>query len=388
MRPLFSDNNGIGKHFRDELEHHKVNPPARVWEKVAAHQKHSLFRRKLKRGLGLLLMLTGLSITVWLVIKQEKTNEKFNEFHVQSLADKVESLVPIFSSNESKVSDISLKQSSGQRVKLFEIIRTQKIFVDQNYLPIIKENHDINFIVFTRPNYFPVLNDGDFINNSIQNNPEFTQEIRNSIMPLKGWYAGVTANVYASYLLDKASMDNPAFHYDLHVGKSLGIQGGYNFSNSFGCQAGLNVYASAGQDYFYKPYSTARTFYEHRNLNLKYIQAPFELKYMMTKMSVSGKTQSLNLTGGVQVAYLTTSSLTINDEKVGMPMQIKRNDVALLAGFDFNFYSLHNNFTSIGIQTSLGKNILKNSVKNEWQEFNEPHNFTIGVHAAYNFSLN
>lgn len=384
MQPPYSDKENLEKIFRRELEHHQVTPSSKVWNRIAESQKHSSIKNRFIRFSIVTVLVFGLGMLGHMVIKQDHLNHQLNiSFSNQLHQQKIE--LPVIESPKSDAKNfLQFVQKKNRNIAADTL---QKLFAIVNYQFNERENNSEN-ISHAEINQLPALNHfPDFKNNELLNNPELIKQIRNQFIDLKGWYAGVDLKTYASYLLDNDALNNQAFRYDLHPGFSTGLNIGYHFSNSFAVQSGLNVFASEGQDYFFIPYTAARTNFQHREIDLHYVQVPVECKYMISKLNAHRNAEVLNLNAGLQLSHLTSSTFKINGDVDDISGAFKKNDLAVTGGFDYDIYLNNKSFITFGLAAAYGGNLFSKNYSDNLDEFSAPHNFIFGINAAYNFMM-
>ena len=378
MPQQFSDNN-MDKLFRRQLEHHKVAPSGKVWQQLSVNLHKRNSRLLIFKNSGLLLGVICVLFIGHKILDQEKVNRRLNKEAIKHhVAEISKSALP--KNSTINPTDVSLKIHHPvleNKTTLNSIAQVQPVMITN------QKNSSLQKIYISQ---IPASTIG-LLNYSIHNNQQQTKNVRNSFMNLKGWYVGVAASTYVSYLLDDAAMNNQAFRYDLHPGFSIGLNAGYNFNSSFGLAFGVNPYATAGQDYFFMPSTTTRTNFQHREIDLRYVQFPVSVKYKVCMLNGKGNAQCLNFNVGLMPSILSHQSYTINNDPSSIQNAFRKADAAFIAGFNYDLYNANKNFISIGMNTSFGSNILNKPNKFIPDEFVSAHNFNAGITAAYNFSL-
>ncbi|MGB3074575.1 MAG: hypothetical protein WBB36_04610, partial [Chitinophagales bacterium] len=94
----------------------------------------------------------------------------------------------------------------------------------------------------------------------------------------------------------------------------------------------------------------------------------------------------VNYSLGVQYGRMITYSVDESKERASNQNLFRKNEYAVVAALDYDFISRKAAFFTIGLRTSIGSNLFVKDTP-EYLEFDDPHNFLLGVHAAVNFSL-
>lgn len=218
----------------------------------------------------------------------------------------------------------------------------------------------------------------------ISKNPDFY------IANAAGFYIGFGETFNTTLIVDRKAFSDKNLKFSPTFGTALMVHGGYNFNNKWGMEGAWVIHSQEGQRYKYLPVNNRTTSleYNQKHVSFNYMQFPILMRHKV--QGWSGVTETpifVNYSLGVQYGRLITYSIDESKEKVSQQNLFRKNEYALVAGVDYDFLSRKAAFYTLGIRTSLGSDIFVKDTP-EYLEFEDPHNFLIGIHGAVSFSLN
>jgi len=218
---------------------------------------------------------------------------------------------------------------------------------------------------------------------------------------IRGFYAGANTSITNVWILDRVALHETNFNYSITSGYTYGLQGGYNFSDNFGLEAGLTINARDGQNYTLNINNVTP---ENKSVVLNYTEIPIIAKFKIPQIaSFTGMPLVLNINVGASYGYLRYARTFEDGDRTGSRDQYPNNQLNVLAGFNYDIYTHHPYSFSFGFMAEYGVNTVDNggsqnsataaalplSQYANGSDFNMPHNLTLGLTVAvnYNFSL-
>lgn len=208
---------------------------------------------------------------------------------------------------------------------------------------------------------------------------------------LKGFYIGAQTGVDGNFMTKNGQYKNPILGQDIHYSPNASYQTGmvlgYNFTNHFGIESGVN-YMHKIQQYKSYNYDAIR----NGTTKLTYIEVPLDVKYKFNQMmSKSHRVSSINIFGGIQYAYLARANVAmqINNARMKNPTQydgreyLPIHNLGLNVGVDYDLFVSKNLYWTIGVDGSVTGDIQSFPVWNK--NITSSPSMTIGVHTSIRF---
>ncbi len=415
--PLSSDRHIVDEQFSRKLRHFKAQPSGRVWNRLSGSlQLERHVNPAARRGLLFaLLLLLGFG-TYWLTSTlQPGNNDKAGKqlkvtkgaLPEKSLSSK-HTLAAATIQQDKNVADLgSGTVNLPLHSEAFSFTNDPDNLTDESYgmqtasFPALSNDSQVpfgwqaeneqmeplhlQFAEISRPSavFAKGINDNQQVYPAAAKNPDFY------IADAKGFYAGFGQTFNTTFIADSKAYHDENLRFSPTFGIALMIQGGYNFNNKWGLEGAWIIHSQEGQRYKYLPTNNRTTSLEYiqKHISFNYMQFPLLFRHKL--QGWSGITESpffVNYSLGVQYGRLVSYSVDESKERVSNQQLFRKNEYALVAALDYDFISRKSSFVTVGIRTSIGSNLfVKDTPEN--LEFDDPHNFLLGVHAAINFSL-
>jgi hypothetical protein len=441
--PLSSDKHIVDDQFKKQLHHYKVQPSAKVWNRLsdALHfeqRKNATGKRLL---LVLLLLLAG-SGGVWmsskiqpkgdaLIVSNRSADESENvqknpvSESTTTLEVQQENSKPVRNYIENDI--ISVESSTSDLITAEENKQKVKEVIENEAVPIVVINDAEQFSPVNLNASSPKYVSEFLVENSMQVPIAWTDEafdvapltlsapsgltassqvispkkVKHSPSPVvnknskyyladaSGLYIGFGENFNSTHIIDKRAFHDENLKYTPTFGTAFMLHGGYNMNNKWGLEVAWVIHSQEGQRYKYLPTDNRTTSleYNQKHVSFNYMQFP-----VMARCKVqgwSGITETpifVNYSVGFQYGRLLSYSVDETKERVSEQNLFRKNEYALVAGVDYDFLSRKAAFYTVGLRASYGSDLFVKDVP-EYLEFDRPHNVVIGIHGAVNFSL-
>lgn len=226
---------------------------------------------------------------------------------------------------------------------------------------------------------------------SRSNHQEEEVNIINNFYNLRGFYIGAQTGVEGNFMTKNGQYQNPILGQDIRYTPNLSYQSGmvfgYNLTNHFGLESGVNYMHKIQQFESYN-YDAIR----NGTMKLTYIEVPLDVKYKFNQMmSKSHRVSSINIFGGMQYAYLARANVAmqINNARMKNPTQydgreyLPIHNLGLNVGIDYDLFVSKNLYWTIGLDGSVTGDIHSFPVWNK--NVTSSPSMTIGVHTSIRF---
>ncbi|MEO5675050.1 MAG: outer membrane beta-barrel protein [Chitinophagales bacterium] len=390
--PLYSDHNIIDGQFR-RLRNYSVKPSSRIWWRIASSlnvQKIKVFSKR-TLFIAVLVLLTGTSAGLFETLHFSKSTVNIKS---ETVNDETKTMVlkgndfAVDNSKDEEIGDASSGVPPSGSTRDSEISTALRIADANNSVHALNSDNifqeELNPL-FPRRDYIEA---DEFIATAAFRSPEYRSDLSLK-PPAKYYYLGGVANLNSTWLIDSKSIKSDNLKYESTFGISYGIQGGYNFSSHWGLQVAWLVNSWEGQRYKNLDVygRTTDLAYNQKSIALTYTQFPVVVQYKIPMYSrLLNIPVTLNLSFGGQFGQLL--AFRIDDSKEGLQSNqlFRKSEFASVIGFDYDFFSKKPIFYSLGLRGTYSRSIFKSDAPNYF-EFEEPHNFLIGLHGAVNFNL-
>jgi len=191
--------------------------------------------------------------------------------------------------------------------------------------------------------------------------PENEIEFKREPYNLKGVYIGPEFGTSLVLNSGKRQNSNPKMGNQIHYSPGLAAQAGlvlgYNFNNRVGIETRIS-YANQTQKFESIKYDAKST----GKINLTYIEVPLNVNYKFNQLSKkSNRVSSINLTGGLQYAYLAQAKLMMTSKlsKKGANItqdahnDISNHQIGANIGVDYDLFIAKNLYWTVGIDGIL-----------------------------------
>ena len=208
---------------------------------------------------------------------------------------------------------------------------------------------------------------------------------------LRGFYMGAQTGVEGNFMTKNGQYENPILgqniHYTPNISYQSGMVFGYNITNHFGIESGLNYIHKIQQFESYN-YDAIRK----GKMNLTYIEVPLDFKYKFNQiMSKSHRMSSINIFGGIQYAYLARANVAmqISNARMKNPTNydgrayLPNHNLGLNIGVDYDLFVSKNLYWTIGVDGSVTGDVKSFPVWNK--NVTSSPSMTIGVHTSIRF---
>ncbi|MGB3076616.1 MAG: outer membrane beta-barrel protein, partial [Chitinophagales bacterium] len=413
--PLSSDRHIIDEQFSKKLRQHKSHPSGKVWNHLTddlhlAARRNQNGRRFLLVALLLLLGSGGVLINSnihpgKIVSSKLIPQHSANDFFITSGTSKV---IPFEKAVESNSEKASERNTSSNDQEMPLVTATAKDEIDfyaevesdwkESVTRLIGGPSLVPFEWYAGNGYVAPLaiNDAFDIDGqlafartnelrqhaypSISNDPDFY------IADAAGLYFGFGQTFNSTFIVDGKSFHDDNLRFTPTFGMAIMVQSGYNFNNKWGVEGAWVIHSQEGQRYKYLPEDNRTTSleYNQKHVSFNYMQFPVLMRYKV--QGWSGITETpffVNYSLGVQYGRMITYSVDESKERVSNQNLFRKNEYAVVAALDYDFISRKAAFFTIGLRTSIGSNLFVKDTP-EYLEFDDPHNFLLGVHAAVN----
>jgi Outer membrane protein beta-barrel domain len=223
------------------------------------------------------------------------------------------------------------------------------------------------------------------------NHEEEEVNIIKNFYNLKGFYIGAQTGVDGNFMAKNGQYKNPILGQDIHYSPNASYQAGmvlgYNLTNHFGIESGVNYMHKIQQFKSYN-YDAIRS----GTMKLTYIEVPLDVKYKINQvMAKSHRVSSINIFGGIQYAYLARANVAmqINNARMKNPTQydgreyLPIHNLGLNIGVDYDLFVSKNLYWTIGVDGSVTGDIRSFPVWNK--NTTSSPSMTIGVHTSIRF---
>ena len=203
---------------------------------------------------------------------------------------------------------------------------------------------------------------------------------------LKGIYLGPEMGTSASFATNNYKMSNPVLGikigYHPSIATKIGLVIGYNINNKIALETRISYLFGTHRFDSYKYDAKASG-----NLKLSYIEIPLNIKYKFNQLSKkSHLVRSVNISAGLQYAYLTTAKLSLPTKvsKQGSnPVSnahdyISNHQLGINAGVDYDLFVSKNIYWTIGLDGSVMGDMANKNVTTS-------PNIAIGIHTGIRF---
>ncbi len=391
--PLYSDHNIIDGQFKRGLHDYSVKPSSRIWWRIASSLNAQSIKFFSKRTLFIaaLILLTGTSAGLFETLHFSKSS-----VNIKSAIVEDETKTRVFKGNDFAGDKLKDEESRDARGDAPASGSTTDSEIN-TALRIADANNSVNALnsdnifqeelnpLFPRRNFIEA---DEFIATAANRIPERRSDLSLK-PPVKYFYLGGVANLNSTWLVDSKSIKSDNLKYESTFGISYGIQGGYIFSRHWGLQVAWHVNSWEGQRYKNLDVygRTTDLAYNQKSIALTYTQFPVVVQYKIPMYSrLLNIPVTFNLSFGGQFGQLLAYRIDDSKEELQSNQLFRKSEFASVIGFDYDFFSKKPVFYSLGLRGSYSSSIFKSDAPNYF-EFEEPHNFLIGLHGAVNFSL-
>lgn len=415
--PLSSDRHIIDEQFSKKLRHYKAQPSGRVWNRLTGNlhlqrKGNATTQRMLLMALLILLGFGSFWITDSLQPGKNASGNKPTNEPALSLPEKSDTFSPASvvtaESKKKNLADataghykaylpknelLNLNETDnstgtaeeGQAAEIYSVNTDSRMLFGWQ-----SENAEIEPL-----RLHPALVTGPACaieKRAFDDRQPYPAGARNPdfyIADVAGLYFGFGQTFNSTFIVDAKAYHDENLRFAPTFGIALMLQSGYNFNNRWGIEGAWIIHSQEGQRYKYLPTNNRTTSLEYiqKHVSFNYMQFPLLVRYKL--QGWSGITESpffVNYSLGVQYGRLLSYSVDESKERVSNQNLFGKNEYALVAALDYDFISRKSTFVTVGLRTSLGSNLfVKDTPEN--LEFDDPHNFLLGVHAAVNFSL-
>ncbi|MBA3648210.1 MAG: hypothetical protein H0W62_06610 [Chitinophagales bacterium] len=430
--PLSSDRHIIDEKFREALAEHKVYPVGKIWTRLYSNINEQKKNKITIRRIAFVAVLVFISASgVWTAI-----NEKGKTVSVTE----ARSILSIPGNNSEDVKSLTLKTAHNTIGSLLSLSKKQpgtfkkdkdpvilsaSLSVDKAVPSLVNSSTVSSFPTIDVPGSVGSRNENaiytDATISDIMATPFFDETQQVAVMPfknvaltvkrrlsdlsiyrfssvekpvheeqwqpdLKGWYGGFGAALNNTWILDHSAILSNNFTYRATIGTAYSVIAGYNFSNKFGLATAWIILSTQGQKYKYQKINIRTVGDDQKSFSFKYMQVPVVAKFKVPHWShINQAPVVVNYSIGVQYGRLLSSDINMSQSQ-GEDNIFRKNEYAIVAGIEYDFISKRSTFFSLGAHASYGS-IIYNKAAIPDLGFARPHNMTIGLHAAYNFSL-
>ncbi len=417
--PLSSDKHIIDEKFNNELRNHKSQPAGKVWTRIYSELNDTEIKKSASTRLFLMilfLMMGSGGVALKSFLADRSNNNQYDsvpaiviekvepENNVETLLSdnvKLEINTPplqIHKVERGNKEDHEKMKSATWLIKdapqaLAPIDNKEIFLVENSQIPMGWSEEVIDLDQLYSSPYqinfgLPAVNKTRKVKNhlplpKISGNPAYY------IADATGFYYGFGTTFNNTWILDQEAVKNKNLKYKPTFGFGLLVQGGYNFNNKWGMEMAWVLNSTEGQRYNFIPSNNRTTSleYNQKHISLEYMQVPVLMRYKV--QGYSGIVQApffVNYSLGLQYGRMISYSVDETKEKVSDNLFFRKNEYALVAGFDYDFLTRKSSFLTIGLRTSVGSNLFIKGAPEDL-EFDSPHNVLIGVHGAINFSM-
>ena len=390
--PLYSDRHIVDDEFRQALHDFSVKPSSGMWHRISGSLNFP-GRRSARRIFFIVgLMLIGTSAGVYESIHhsgvKRSTSEPIESEDVKVLA----SSVVTYPSRDNYSPHSACTMPCDEKVKPVVESREPETYVmvqnDQEIYASLEQNEDrkresdrLKSIAFK--NY--QFEEKNLHSKNIKSEPAsfIKQPLANCM------YVGITASLNNTWLLDEEAISSIHLKYQGTFGGSFGIQSGYHFNDHWGIQAAWLVNSWEGQRYKnIDVYGrTTSLDYTQKSISLNYMHIPVLMQYQIPRYSeLLHIPINLNFSLGAQYGRLLSYRIDEIKGEMNNSKIFNRNEIAVVAGADWDFITSDKVFYTLGVRTSLGTSVFNDEMPNYF-ELSNPHNFLIGIHGAVNFYI-
>ncbi len=411
MPPLFNTQD-FDDRFRENLDGRRVNPPARVWSRIARELDKKPFYKRFSFWAAAcsLCLLFSMGTFYFIHHHNDLEHKTINSIPARYSADETPGIRPGSGNPDMSRSSATNKNSgpaASNQVGSYNAPQSTtpaglQAFADQpGTAPVelsVWSIHSGVSLLFpqavaggpSRP--YPI---GKAVVAVI---PEATPPPFRVPAPLslKGFFVGTQLQVTNIWLYDKlsaAGLSNVQYIPDF--GLSFGFSAGYNFSNHFGLQTDILVQRAAGQDYVYRESfmrttTPAAASLVHKNFSLDYFSTPVYLSFKMGRRSaITRQPVAYSLLAGLQYSRLKSASESEEDVMQRADYLFKKNDLGIAAGLDYSLFTKSKTSFDIGLRASYGLTQVWDPTSDytKYEQLANPHNLSFGIRTGINFSL-
>ena len=415
--PLSSDRHIIDEQFSKKLRHFKAQPSGRVWNRLSGNlhlqrRGNTTTQRMLLLAMLILFGFGSFWITESLQPGKNTSGKKPSNESAVTLSEKSDASSPAsVITAETKRTDFTPATAGHYKAYLpeddlrylNETDNTTGTTEEWQAADIYADNADSRVLFGWQPENAeikPLKLDPAQVTSpasaiesrAFTDHRSYPSGVRNPdfyIADAAGFYLGFGQTFNSTFIVDAKAYHDENLRFAPTFGIALMLQSGYNFNNKWGIEGAWIIHSQEGQRYKYLPTNNRTTSLEYiqKHISFNYMQFPLLVRYKL--QGWSGITESpffVNYSLGVQYGRLLSYSVDESKERVSNQNLFRKNEYALVAALDYDFISRKSSFVTVGIRTSLGSNLfVKDTPEN--LEFDDPHNFLLGVHAAVNFSL-
>lgn len=446
---LFKQKNNIDSIFRKNLRDYKVEHSDELWDKIqtnldkndAQHQAGTYNWSKIRKSIltAAAVLFFIISGSVFYVINTDQNpqqlakNEVMDSKKTSNIENKINS--PLANTSLEKISKsedrISIPKVQGIQEKKIEYsenptstkrsieelasissqisnkdvsIANSKSLIHLKEMPLVNNANDrddrrdnLSKIPSALPLQYMTLEDNYELVNSIKDKEFTAREVRKykeNSLGLKGAYIGVEGQINNTWILTsnlkteqdavQTSLDeNKTVAYNFSFTKGYGIRGGYDFNSRIGVESKIL------KNQIKQEYTETKEGYNYfRNTELNYIQIPLSFKYKWSRLSSLTKyPMVMNYKIGLQYAYLTDATVNLNNEFIPIKDILRKQDMGLVAGIDYDIFFNQKSFVSIGTNLYYGSNLnaFPYLVSDKDQKTN---NLAIGLNLSLNYKFN
>ena len=280
---------------------------------------------------------------------------------------------------------------------------SSKSLIHLKEIPLVNtaEEYDLDSKILNKipsalPLQYMTLDDNYELVNSIKDKEFTAREVRKykeNSLGLKGAYLGIEGQINNTWILTsnlktkqdavQSSLDeNKTVAYNFSFTKGYGIRGGYDFNSRIGIESKIL------KNQIKQEYTETKEGYNYfRNTELNYIQIPLSFKYKWSRLSsITKYPMVMNYKIGLQYAYLTNATVNLNNEFIPIKDILRKQDMGLVAGIDYDIFFNPNSFVSIGTNLYYGSNLnaFPYLVSDKDQKTN---NLAIGLNLSLNYKF-
>ncbi len=414
--PLSSDRHIIDDKFKIELRNHKTQPAGRLWSRIYGELSNTETKKSVSTRLFLMILFLlvgsgGVMLKSYLSNRSDDKQTAVIE-NVQ-LETGVETLitdnVKLRDNTSSPLMNPQVEQENKLDDAITQII-TRNIKAEAPMKMEPKDNREIIWVENTKVPMswgdgaifidqlnispykiqfaLPAVDKTRIFKNHLPL-PKITMNPRYYIADASGFYYGFGTTFNNTWILNKEAIKNKNLKYKPTFGFSLMVQGGYNFNNKLGMEMAWVLNSTEGQryDFISSNNRTTSLEYSQKHISLEYMHVPILMRYKVQGYSsIVQAPIFVNYSLGLQYGRMISYSVDETKEKVSENLFFRKNEYALVAGFDYDFMTRKSTFLTIGLRTSVGSNLFIKDAPEDL-EFESPHNVLIGIHGAINFSI-
>lgn len=416
--PLSSDRHIIDEQFSKRLRQHKAYPSGKVWNRLSGdlHLKEKRSTNGKRLLLVVLLLLLG-SGGVWVTSTLQHTGSKRDSDALMMNSKKEDAGNNSVSADDLLIRKNSIPTSPSKTVNGNPNSDYPSLIHSNNeskhFYEMVADdwNASTDFMVEGNTNVpFSWTGENSFMQPLVAENilspeesraaiknqhvkekpyPSISKNADFYIANAAGLYVGFGQTFSSTFIVDRKAFSDKNLKFSPTFGSALMVHAGYNFSNKWGLEGAWVIHSTEGQRYKYLPTNNRTTSleYNQKHVSFNYTQFPVMVRYKV--QGWSGVTQTpifVNYSLGVQYGRMLSYSVDETKEKVSEQNLFRKNEYAVVAGMDYDFITKKSAFFTLGIRTSFGSNLFVKDAPEDL-EFDYPHNFLIGAHAALNFSL-